>query len=370
MLPTIGCNGIGEMLVPKPWRGEAKNIPFEEYFWINEIKKKVWCRLFEKNPSLEEDYYLPEGYDLYIISFHLEPLDINWVDHVSKNLTAPLIVVADILDADYPVENNVEILSYIYWHRQIELSKNWYPRPESLKKNIKYKASAVCNRVTQSKLLITTALLEEIGPDCMIKLSNWIEEKNVHFFQPSGNKELDRLLNIFQIKYLNKEIVVDEFVNSNQNFQKFTINPWISMLQDCALHFTNETLAYSYMMTDSKQYIYPGPFLTEKTLKCIVGGTAFVSVGQYNTYKILKKLGLDFNYQFDIGWDQNPENLPRLESIVQLIKSLKNYSAQEIFEMTKHSTDHNYDLVWTNKFSQNCIKHNEKTISYILSKYS
>jgi hypothetical protein len=174
---------------------------------------------------------------------------------------------------------------------------------------------------------------------------------------------------VYWKKYHGKEIVIDKFINHNHNYQKLTINPWVPFLQNCALHFTNETLAYSFMMTDSKEYIYPGPFLTEKTLKCFLAGTAFIPVGQYNTYGFLKKLGLDFNYPFDTSWDNDTGNLTRLESIINLIKYLKNYSAQELFEMTNYSSTHNFDIVWSGEFSNNCKKHNTKTIEEILSKF-
>jgi hypothetical protein len=140
-------NNLGEMLVPDIWHGSADQIPFDEYQWIKNIKGRVWCRLFEKMPSMPRDFYLPNGYDVYIISFHLEPIDLDWIDEVSKTLQAPLIVLGDMFDIDYPVPDHVFMMPYLYWQRQLDLGMQWFPQPKNLVKNIKYKASAVFAKV-------------------------------------------------------------------------------------------------------------------------------------------------------------------------------------------------------------------------------
>lgn len=363
----IGYNGTG-MLVPDTWQGPSHKIPFTQYQWIKAIPGKVWCRLFETAPSLHNDFTLPKGYDVYIASFHLEPIDIKWVEIVSETLDGPLVVLGDTTRIKYPAADNVLIKSYYYWHRQLEQAMAWYPDIK-ISKNIAYKASAICNRVTQSKMLITTALLEELADDCLIRLSNWIEAKNIHFNQPTNNKTLDTLADVFSRKYAGKELCIDDFQNGTDNYQKHTINPMANYLHRAAINFTNETLAYSLMQENSKEFIYPGPFLTEKTLKCLLSNTGFVPVGQYDTYGSLQRLGLQFDYPFDTSWDQDPGNLTRLESIVKLVKWFRDYTAQEIYDMVAPSTAHNFDAVWSGKFSQKCEIENEKTVQEILDRF-
>lgn len=354
------------MLVPDPWRGSAQNIPFDEYQWIREIPGKVWCNLFEKNPYGE--IVMPAGFDVYIASFHLEPIDLKWVDEVSQKMTAPLIVLGDATRIEYPAAENVLIKSYFYWHRQLEQGMSWYPNIQ-ISKNIIYKASAICNRVTQAKMLVTTALLEEFGDQALIRLSNWIEEKNLHYGQPTNFSTLDDLSDLFRRKYMGKELHIDDFSNEKHNYQKHTIDPLAHYLHTSAINFTNETLAYSFMQEDDKQYIYPGPFLTEKTLKCLLSNTGFVPVGQYNTYGSLRTLGLEFNYPFDTSWDQDPGNLTRLDSIIRLIKWFKDYDAHEIYDMVAPSAEHNFDAVWSGSFSNRCQAENDKTVKEILCQF-
>lgn len=363
-----GHNGTGEMLVPDPWRGPGQQVPFDEYQWIKEIPGKVWCRLFEKNPYSDKDFYMPKGYDVYIASFHLEAIDIEWVDVVSATVDAPLVVLGDATRIQYPTADHVLMRSYLYWHRQLEQGMSWYPNIQ-ISKNIVYKASAICNRVTQSKMLITTAILEELGSDGLVKLSDWIEGKNLHYGQPTNNKTLDSLSDVFRAKYMGKELHIDDFSNDNHNYQKHTIDPLAHYLHTAAINFTNETLAYSFIQKDDKQYIYPGPFLTEKTFKCLLSNTGFVPVGQYDTYGSLQMLGLEFDFPFDISWDQDTGNLTRLESIIKLVKWFKDYDAQEIYDMVAPSTAHNFDAVWSGSFSSRCQAENDKTVNEILHRF-
>jgi hypothetical protein len=371
--PT-GFNGVGTMLVPDPWDGEAKDIDFLDLQWIKDIPGKVYTRLFQKFPSWTDKKNqppLPDGYDAYVISFYLESIDLPYINKCAEQISAPIFVLSDATVTDYHVADNVFFITYYYWHHQLELAMEWFPRRD-IKKSVTHKASAICNRITQSKMLITTALLEEFDPsDYMIKLGTWMEEKNVHFRQPTGNKLLDDIADVFWKKYFGTTLDIDQFDNSTQNYQQHTINPWIPALQDVALHFTNETIAYSYMQPEGQRsYVYPGPFLTEKTLKCLPAGTAFIAVGQSDTYTSFENLGLKFEYGFDLSWDKDSRNLSRLASIIQLIRWLKPYSAMDIFEMTRSSTEHNFDHVWSKEFYRVCQQFNAKSIEQIFSYFN
>ena len=359
----------GEMMVFDTWQGAAANIPFDDYQWIKKLSGKVWCRLFDKIPSLIDDYNLPIDYDLYVISFHLEAIDIHWLDRVTQKTKKPIIVLGDGFDISYPVGSNITIYPYLYWHRQLAKAQTYFPNYRYDRRTITHKTSAICNRITQSKLLITTALLEYMNDSSIIRLSDWAEDKNLHFRQPTGNATLDNLSDIFYKKYLGKEILIDDFNNERDNFQVYTMNPNVPYLQNVGLHFTNETLAYSFMQENNKEFIYPGPFLTEKTLKCLLSGTAFVPVGQYHTLSALARLGLRFDYPFDLSWDQDPGNLSRLESLINLIKHLAQFDANDIHDMVKESEQYNFDHVWSGSFSRACMNVNKSTEQMIIDQF-
>jgi len=113
------------------------------------------------------------------------------------------------------------------------------------------------------------------------------------------------------------------------------------------------------MSNGTKTYVEPGPFVTEKTWKCLLSRTAFVPVGQVHTYEWFRQLGLKFDYgELDLEFDNDAGNLTRLEKIVGLIESLRYWSAQDLYEMTLESTRHNHELVTSTRFWDICEQSN------------
>jgi len=71
-------------------------------------------------------------------------------------------------------------------------------------------------------------------------------------------------------------------------------------------------------------------------------------------------LGLKFDYgELDLEFDNDAGNLTRLEKIVELIKSLQQWSAHDLYEMTLDSTLHNRELVTSTRFWDICEASNE-----------
>jgi hypothetical protein len=243
--------------------------------------------------------------------------------------------------------------------------KNWFGVKEKTKPN--YKFSAVCNRISQSKLWITTALLEHARSTSLIVLNTWLDEKNVHGWNKTGNANLDELTEIFCKRYLGQRLSIDDFDNATQNKQCITGNPWQALYQDCVINFTNESFHYSKMIKNNQEYICPGPFITEKTLKCLLGATAFVPVGQFQTYQTLTNLGLCFDYGFDTSWDLDSGNITRFESIVNLINWLNQHSIDELVSMTVNSNSFNQNHIISGQFFQNCENVNSQSIEKIYS---
>ena len=345
------------MLVPAPCEGTKYQIPnYTGYEWISKLPyKEIYFALFQRSPAP-----LPRGYDYYIVSFHLEAVDLEWVKR--QQVTGPIIVLFDGNNYNYQLPN-VHFVPFLYWHYQIERINEWFGPEE--KAEPKYKFSAVCNRITQSKVWVTTKLLETAKDSSLIKLSSWLEEKNVHGWRLTGNNVLDSLTEIFVQKYRGTELSIDNFVNKEHNVQNITANPWQPLYQDSAIHFTNESFHYSGMQELGQTYIWPGPFITEKTLKCLVGQTAFVPVGQFDTYKTLEDLGCQFDYGFDRSWDLDPGNLTRAESIVKLIDTLNQHSVDDLVSMTQDSCQFNQNHVVNGEFFKQCEQRNSAAIEHI-----
>jgi hypothetical protein len=349
-----------QMLVPGPCRGTKDNIPqFPGYEWIRKLpNKKIYFALFQGWNKQN----LPQGYDNYIVSFHLEAVDIDWLKQ--QQVTGTIVVLFDGQDYDLKIPG-VYFVPFYYWHYQLDTMIEWFGVQEKVKVKPKYKFSAVCNRITQSKLWITTKLLETTRDSSLVVLNSWLEEKNVHNWQPTGNATLDNLTQIFRDVYLGKEIKIDDFDNNTQNEQRITGTPWQPLYQDCAIHFTNESFHYSGMVKNDQEYIWPGPFVTEKTLKCLLGATAFIPVGQFETYKTLAGLGLHFDYDFDTAWDLDAGNLTRSASIVNLIDNLSQFSADQLVSKTQESSKYTLNHIISGKFFNQCEQKNNESIAQI-----
>lgn len=343
-----------DMLVPRSISGTADQLStYPGYEWIAKLPdKKIYFALFQGWGMGN----LPPGYDYYIVSFHLEAVNLDWLK--CQQTTGPIIVLFDGYDYGYNIPN-VHFVTFFYWHYQLQTMHEWFG--VETKPNPTYKFSAVCNRISQSKVWITTKLLETARDSSLIILNSWLEEKNVHNWEYTGNARLDNLTQTFRDKYAGQQIQIDDFDNDTQNKQRITGNPWQPLYQDCAVHFTNESFHYSNM----GNYTWPGPFLTEKTLKCLLGGTAFVPVGQFETYKILTNLGLEFDYGFDTEWDSDPGNLSRAQSIVDLIDQLNQYTPAELVDQTKHASEHNQNYILSGQFFDRCNRANEQAINQI-----
>lgn len=349
---------LQKTLVPEPWQGFPDQSTFKHMEWLKELDSSVYLALWQRWPT----YDLPVGHDAYLVSFHLEAVDVDWLDRQCTRIQAPIVVLFDGSYYDYPHADNLYPVPYFYWHHQIELMHQWFGKDFSPMAKT-HKASAFCSRITQSKLLIFTGLAEYMGTDqCLLSLSNWLEEQNVHCKMPTGNTTLDAVSDIFWSKYWGKIFKIDDYNTLEQNFQNFTSNFYTDAYQRAAIHFTNESYHYSLM----NGRIRPGPFLTEKTWKPLAAGQPFIPVGQFETYRTLEKLGFQFDYGFDTTWDLDPGNLTRLESIIGLIKDLSAWSIDEIDYATKESTTHNLEHINSGNFAKTCEKHNRDSINQVL----
>jgi hypothetical protein len=360
-------------IMPEPVFGRPEfPLKWPEINWLQELPENTFYFLWANQPStnLVRKIELPLGHPMYVITFHQERFDWEWIIAQSKRITdVPIIILNDGSVYDLPLPPNVRFYNYYSWHEHIDRVRNWWPDPQP--KNIRYKVSNVCNRVTQSKLLIFTALMQYLKRDeLLVKLANWVQDKNVHGWMATGVRELDDLMAIFQEKYLGVEILLDDFCNVKDNYQRWNSNPWQPLYLESALHFVSESYHYSLMHIDGQSFTVPGPQYSEKLYKCLLAGTPFIMVGQFESHKYLSDLGLRFDYgDLDLSWDLDPGNLTRMVGIVNLIKTLRDYSMEDLVEMTNDSTKHNTDLIWSGEFYRTCQEHNRKIQHEILTEF-
>lgn len=362
---------VGKMLVPAPFVGtlsefkKHKNLHIG-YEWLTKIDNpNVYLNLFEC--WIEHD--LDNSYNLHIVSFHLEAVNVKWLEQQSRKIDGQIIVLFDGSSNDYTIPK-VRFLPYYYWHIQLDRIFKWFnlydqPTPN---KNITHKASAICNRIQTNKLLVFTALAEYLNrDDSMLVLSDWLGND---VYKINYNEKLELLYELFFKKYFGQIIKIDDFTNK-QNYQSHTANPMQSYLQNCAIHFTNESFSTTALSLIESPYNnalrrYPGPFITEKTFKCIAGCTTFIPVGQYDTYGCLERLGFNFDYNFDTSFDSTMHDGHRLEKIVNLIESFVDVDCISLYNQTKSVTEQNYNYVKAKVFYNEIEKLNSYTAEQVI----
>lgn len=347
------------MFCPPSWCGKPNDfVRHDVYPWVKKLplNKNIFCSFWA---TWVGTYDLPTGYDYYIISYHRENINLKWLTQQREKCDGHFIVLHPGYDYGYQLKDTT-FVTYTNLHKDLDKMISWWG-VQSIPANKKYKFSTVTNRITQSKIWITTKLLETARDDSLIILNQWLELKNVHHWEPTFNHHLDQLTDIFKTKYQTLELK-DDFDQKNNN-QRYNSNPYQLIYTDCALHFVNSSFHYSLM----DNYIYPGPDIDEKTLKCLLGGVAFIPCGQFEGYKFLQDLGLEFNYDFDISWDRDPGNITRFDSICQLIDDLGQYSTTELLEKTQDSTEYNRNFIIDKKFYANSEQLNQMSLEQLFS---
>lgn len=318
--------------------------------WVANLKNKngylFLCAQWKWDGSYPDTP--PPGYDYYIT--HGDSYMFGFPEHLAQHVDGRIIHLTGSIIPDSFDTDQIQYVSYNNIHQRIA----GIPRTTGFSKNIQYKASALTNRVTQSKAIVFSALRHYLADDSVTSLHhNLYREKDIHSWQSTGNDTCDRFATMFQEQWNHVQLKLpsDDGIEGSYNNTAY---------QQAALNFTQESYHYSFTMQDGRSFCQPGPFITEKTWKSLLSSTAFISVGQAYVYQWLTSLGLRFDYgPLDLGFDQDPGNLTRIEKIVQLIESLQSWSAQDLYEMTKSSTEYNAEYVNSKEFWKLCEQTNE-----------
>jgi hypothetical protein len=326
--------------------------PQDTVFALNLQWPTQWCRL-------------PQGHSLYVLTFHLEQMDVEFVKQTAQNNPNSTVMV--LTDNDVPHSawwpSNCVFFSWITWHQQLEQIVKLYGmatvpnQPNRL-------LSSLCFRTDQFKHYVTGYLLQHADLDqCMISYHGYHQHR--YFFDPTGRPELDRVL--AYMDHTQPHLVVDQF-DATKNYPMANCDWRVPAYTDCAVNFTNEGFHYSYTVKDGMDFYWPGPYVTEKTWKPLLAGCAMISVGQANIYRYLEDLGLRFDYGLDLSHDQNLRDLDRLQQIFRLIDQIVPMSATELSNACCASTQHNLDWISSGKFSKQCELRNQQSFAQIQAK--
>jgi hypothetical protein len=98
-------------------------------------------------------------------------------------------------------------------------------------------------------------------------------------------------------------------------------------------------------------------------MKCLVGGSTLVPVGQFDTYRTLMQFGLIFDYTFDTSWDNDPGNISRIRSVVNLIDHLSTIDTASIELGNRAVNEYNQHCIVSRKFWRAVDQYNQNSVS-------
>lgn len=322
------------------------NWPTDTVFALNLQWPNKWCTL-------------PSGRSLYVLTFHSEQVDVDWIRELAiKESNSTILVVSEFTIQKSPWwPENCVFASWVTWHYQVNEIRKMYgmaTTPNTPERKI----SSLCFRSEQFKYYVTGYLLQKVSVDDMI-ISYYANEQNKWFFTQVGKPRLDAIF-----EYMNKtkpRILIDDF-DASQNYPMLNCKWNIPPYNNAAINFTNEGFTQTYAFKDGHNFTWPGPYVTEKTWKPLLAGCAFVSVGQAFIHQELINRGFKFDYGFDLSHDREVGDLDRIELILDLIDNISSMSAKEISAATKQSTQHNLDWIEQGSFYQVCDNLNSQNL--------
>jgi len=326
--------------------------PKDTVFALNLQWPIEWCKL-------------PTAHSLFVLSFHLEQMDVEFVKQIAQTNASSRILV--ITDNDVTPSTwwpaNCEFVSWITWHKQLDQIALLYGIAAEPNRPT-HKISSLCFRTDQFKHYVTGYLLKHANADdCVISYHGRHQYR--YFFEHTGRKSLDNILAFMETKQPHLEL--DGF-DASKNYPMANCDWHTVPYTDAAVNFTNEGFHYSYTIKDGVDFYWPGPYVTEKTWKPLLAGCAFVSVGQAHIYQYLEQLGLRFDYGLDLSHDVETRDFDRIEKIFNVIDQVLAHSTSELTALTKHSTQHNLDWIANGKFRTQCSNRNKKSLEQIRSK--
>jgi hypothetical protein len=171
----------------------------------------------------------------------------------------------------------------------------------------------------------------------------------------TGREKLDTLAN----KMLSiNDIRADDWYNIEYNRPMQNSDCNHPAYQNCAFNVTNESFHYSLSAMDGVEFIYPGPYFTEKTWKPLLAGNGIICAGQWQSYISLQELGFRFDYGIDLSYDSIKEDLDRMCALIDVLSTVADLDAVQLEQMSKESGLHNQDHVLSGGLSNICQSKN------------
>jgi hypothetical protein len=305
--------------------------------------------------------HTPKSFEKYIISFQIEAVDIYWVKRLAQQLPHAQIIVlheGKFYDSEY-WPKNIVFLPWITWDEQLRRIANVYGRQDFVD-TATYKITSLCNRLSQYKFYVSAYLLKNHDlSQCVFSYHGHVDKKADTDYLITGIPALDSLVKFMETQ---PPVRIDDTTKTQRNSDTLNTNWNWSAHTDSVICLTNEGFHYSHAEVDGITLTRPGPPLSEKTLKPILAGQAFIAVSNVNTHQALAELGFVFDYALDLSFDQESRDLSRILKIFQSIDLIMGLSVDDLKNRVRESTIHNSRWAVSNDLKSLVCFKNEKTL--------
>lgn len=319
---------------------------------------------------------LNHPYKKIVISYHTEHIHYqDLYDIFYENNDKQFLLITDFFSFDIKDDeaesnfwpDNVTQIPWISWGEQLseaEKISGVAAKPRIPNKKI----SSLANRHEYHKAAITAFILNNfLIEDIIISWHKGDDGKKIYYLESDYSIDENIKKYLTSEKFLQADSIKFDNFDSSLNTPKINIH-WNdnNAYLNCAVNITNESTFSSLgQLNGQRSVIIPGPFITEKTLKPLLSGTAFLHVGQPFLLTKLNELGISTDFGFPDDYDNEPFEDERILKIYDSINFIMNTPLEKLYQNSYDAIVNNLDCIKSGTFYENCETHNKKNIKKI-----
>jgi hypothetical protein len=228
----------------------------------------------------------------------------------------------------------------------------------------KFKVSSLSHRYSQYKKFVTAYLMNKKNHDEMV-LSWHAMIVKAEDLQEDWHSIAPFDLDYSMLKAKFTVNTLDEPLSVEQSTPPANSNWLVPAYQNALVNFTNESMNYSFTTHFGHDWTWPGPYLTEKTMKPLLAGRPFLAVGQYRTYDRLALLGFRSDFGWDISFDRQPGDRTRMIEIFRCIDSIFAQTIDSMFDQSIDACKHNLQIIKSGSVLEHAQQVNQKAVDII-----
>jgi hypothetical protein len=278
------------------------------------------------------------GYDMYIVCAFGEFINESFMDKIDNTLSNIVLITSQYF-TNAPYKN-----TRVFYVEHLHTIKRFFTKkPYTKLADRSTIHGSLSNRNALHKTILTAKLLDKFDSYNYTFCNNATNEYDIDTLE----KDLSNYYPFLNLS--EKEIDLINFLHNNP--KKVGGEDWgtdNAIYQDCQVLWTTESVFLSRKNA-------PTAYMTEKIIKTIISGAAFVLVSQRDSIHRLESMG--FKSVFDSSYDSLPDD-KRFEEIFKLINNFNLPDAQNI-------VDYNYNYFWGDFYS-NVEKNNQPLIKTVL----